>query len=196
MLQTQIANFWTWFTKRSDKLHSDNYDRSVLDELDVRICDWGLTWEIGPGFSKIWSLTISPGGDKTLLDKAKTVIDNAPQLSDWEFYFAKQEKKNWHIARLFDLNIEINASDWTYVILTYADHKNEVLLKADNLAEFDKKTQLLAADLILTNLLGEELKMEKIDFFDIVTDFDFDSKKGITKLKFLPAHITDKHHVK
>jgi len=194
MLESQIVDFWTWFTKRSDDLHSDNYDKSVLGELDETVCSWGLIWEIGPGFIKKWSLAISPNGDKELLDKAKNIIDKAPQLSDWEFYFAKQEKENWHIVRLVDLNIEINASDWTYIILQYDDYKKEVLIKADNLTKFDKETKRLAADLVLTNLLGEELKMEKVDFFDIVTDFD--SKNGITELKFLPAHISDKKYFK
>jgi len=115
-------------------------------------------------------------------------------LSDWEFYFAKQEKENCHIARLADLNIEINASDWTYIILQYDDHKNEILIKADNLIKFDKETKRLAADLILTNLPGEELKVDKVDFFDVITDFD--SKNGVTDLKFLPAHITDKKYFK
>ena len=151
-----------------------------------------LGWEIGPGLSKENSLTISPNGNKDLLDETKYIIDKAPQLEDWEFYFVKQPKENWHLAELVDTNIEIDASDWTYVLSRYEDENIEILLKADTLTNLDQETKELAADLILTNLLGEELKIQKIDFIDIVEKFD--EAKGITELKYLPAHITDKRY--
>jgi hypothetical protein len=44
----------------------------------------------------------------------------------------------------------------------------------------------------LTNLLGEELKIKKVDFIDIVEKFDVEM--GITELKFLPDHLTDKSY--
>jgi len=192
MLDLQITDFWSWFTENCDKLHSDNYDRAVLRKLDDTICDWGLTWEIGPGSFKENSLTISPNGDKSQLEKSIGIFDKAPQLRDWDFYYAKRAKENWQIARLVDINFDINASNWTYVILRYEDEKNELLLKAANLSKLDKETKELAADIILTNLLGEKLKIEKIDFFDIVTDFESDA--AVTNLKFLPAHINDKRY--
>lgn len=189
MKDKDILNFWSWFTKNSGNLHLDNYDKIILNELDRIISDWGLTWEIGPGLSKENSFTISPNGDKELLSKTKSIIDKAPQLNNWEFYFAKQSKENWYLARLVDTDFEIDASYWTYVLLKYEDAKIEILLKADTLSKLDKEIKQLAADLILTNLLGEELKIKKIDFIDIVERFD--NEKGITELKFLPAHITD-----
>ncbi len=81
MQDKDIVNFWSWFTKNSGNLHSDHYDKLILNELDRIISDWGLTWEIGPGLSKENSFTISPNGDKELLSKAKNIIDKAPQLS-------------------------------------------------------------------------------------------------------------------
>ena len=154
MFDFQIADFWAWFTENCDKLHSDNHDKGALRKLDETICDWGLTWEIGQGSIKENSLTISPNGDKNLLGKARGIIDKAPQLSDWDFYYAKQAKESWQIVRLVDINFDINASNWTYFILKYEDAKNELLLKADNLSKLDKETKELAADIILTNLLG------------------------------------------
>jgi hypothetical protein len=140
------------------------------------------------------SLTISPNGNDDLLNKAKSIIGQAPTIDDWEFYYSKQPKENWHIARLVDKAFDIDASDWTYVLFQYEDNKIEIVLKADSLSPLDKETKDLAADLILTNLLDEELKMEKIDFIDIVEKFEGD--KGITELKFLPAHLVDKQYIK
>ena len=192
MQDKDILTFWNWFTKNSVKLQSDNYDQDILDELDRTVSNWGFGWEIGPGLSKENSLTISPNGDKNLLGKTKEIIDKAPQLDNWEFYSAKQSKKNWHLAKLLDTDLQIDASNWTYVLLKYEDEKIEILLKADTLTKLDDELKELVADLILTNLLGEELKIEKIDFIDIVEKFD--DEKGITELKFLPDHLTDKSY--
>jgi len=192
MQDKDILNFWSLFAKNSGNLQSDNYDKNILNELDQIISNWGLGWEIGPGISKENSLTISPNGDKELLDKTNYIIDKAPQLDSWAFYSAKQSKENWHLATLVDTDFKIDASNWTYVLLKYEDEKTEILLKADSLANLDTETKELAADLILTNLLGEKLKIQKLDFIDVVEKFE--DEKGITELKFLPAHITDKNY--
>ena len=192
MQDKDILNFWNWFAKNSDNLQSDNYDKTLLDKLDKTISDWGLVWEVGPGLVKENSLTISPNGDKELLDKTNSIIERAPQLDNWEFFNAKQPKENWHLATLVDTGFEIDASDWTYVLLKYEDEKIEILLKADSLSNLDIEIKQLAADLILTNLLGEKLKIEKIDFIDFVDKFD--DEKGVTELKYLPAHISDKKY--
>lgn len=192
MQDKDIQNFWSWFTKNASSLQSDNYDKALLDKLDITISNWGLVWEVGPGLLKENSLTISPNGDKELLNKTSNIIDKAPQLDNWEFFNAKQPKQNWYLATLVDTGFEIDASDWTYVLLKYEDERIELLLKADSLTSLDIETKELAADLILTNLLGEKLKIEKIDFIDVVDRFD--NEKGVTELKYLPAHLSDKRY--
>jgi hypothetical protein len=192
MQDKDILDFWIWFAKNSNNLQSDGYDQNILNELNNFISNWDLGWEIGPGLSKENSLTISPNGNKDLLDKTNGIINKAPKLDNWEFYSTKQSKENWHLARLVDTDFEIDASNWKYVLLKYEDGKVEVLIKADELSHLDKETKELAADLILTNLLGEELKIQTIDFIDVVDEFD--DEKGITELKYLPAHITDKSY--
>jgi hypothetical protein len=143
MQDKDILNFWSWFAKNSDNLHSDNYDQNILNELDRIISNWGLTWEIGPGISKDYSLTISPEGDKELFETTNSIIDKAPQFDYWEFYSTKQPKENWHLARLVDTELEIDASNWTYVLLKYEDEKIEILLKADSLANLDTEKKHL-----------------------------------------------------
>ena len=122
-------------------LQSDNYDREVLDHFDRTVCDWDLVWEIGPGLKKENSLTISPNGDKDLLRKAKDIIDRAPNLDNWEFYYSKQPKENWHKAVLVDMALEIDALHWKYVLLQYEDDKIEIILKADSLSHLDQETK-------------------------------------------------------
>lgn len=187
-----IAEFWDWFAQNSTSLKSDRYDEILIDELDQIISNWDLVWEIGPGLTKSNSLTISPNGNKDLLDKAKSVIASAPELDTWEFYYLKQPKENWHKANLIDKAVKIDALEWTYILFQYEDKKIEIVLKADNLAHLDQETKELAIDLVLTNLLGEQLRIAKIDFFDIVEEFD--NAKGGIKLEYLPAHLSDKKY--
>jgi len=187
MLDFQITDFWEWFAKNSHKLQSDNYDIDFLKELDETISNWNLGWEIGAGLNKPNSLTISPNGNKELLEQTNKIINSAPGLDDWEFYSWKQSKENWHKAKLIDKKIEVDAIEWTYILLKYPDDKIEILIKADNLKPFDTMTRELAVDLVLTNLLGEKRKIEELDFIDIVDEFD--DEQGITTMKFLPAHL-------
>lgn len=189
MLDFQITDFWEWFAKNSERLRSDNYDRDLLEKLDRIISDWHFSWEIGPGVIESNSLTISPNGNKELLHQAGRIIERAPELDTWEFYSSKQPKENWFIARLIYEKADINALEWTYVLLKYPDGKLEIIIKADNLKSLDTKTRELAIDLVLTNLLGEKRKMEELDFVD--TTEEFDNEEQITALKFLPAHLEE-----
>jgi len=158
-----------------------------LEQLDNAISKWNLVWEIGPGLIKENSFTISPNGNITLSAFANYIIKSAPTLDNWEFYSWKQPKENWYAAKLSNSNSEVNAIDWTYVLLQYPDDKFEILIKADNLKPFATGTKELAVDLVLTNLLGEKKKMEELVLIDIVDEFD--NKEGGTKLLFLPLHI-------
>ena len=46
--------------------------------------------------------------------------------------------------------------------------------------------------LMLVLVVKLKIKIEKIDFIDIVDKFEDD--KGVTELKYLPAHLSDKRY--
>ncbi|XZF15907.1 hypothetical protein ACTHGU_07200 [Chitinophagaceae bacterium MMS25-I14] len=190
MQNKNILNFWKWFNDNKSKLESDSYDPSFIEKLDETITEWELDWEIGPGVLKENSMTISPKGNIKLLPATEKIIEKAPAIDDWEFYPVKQPKQNWFLLELPDDNINIDAKHWEYVLLQYKDGKIEVLIKADSLSEFDKDTKEIIADIVLTNLLGEKLFMEKVDYFDIVDEFE--SRKGVSRLEYLPKHLQGK----
>lgn len=52
MQDIDIEIFWKWFNDNKDKLESDSYDQTILQQLDMTISNWNLSWEIGPGQSK------------------------------------------------------------------------------------------------------------------------------------------------
>jgi hypothetical protein len=190
MQDKDILDFWRWFLENKAKLESDSYDPTTLHQLDKTISNWDLNWEIGPGQSKENSLTISPKGSYVLLPLTEQIISKAPPLDKWQFFSTKQPKTNWHLLELYQDNISVNASEWKYVLLKYEDEKIEVLIKADNLLKYDKETKELIVEIVLMNLLGERMFMERVDYFDVVNDFD--SEDGITKIKYLPKHLNDR----
>ena len=75
-------------------------------------------------------------------------------------------------------------------MLKYDDAKIDVLIKADNLLKYDKETKEFIVEIVLMNLLGERMFMERVDYFDVVDKFD--SEDGITEIKYLPTHLNDK----
>lgn len=186
----EIVQFWNWFVENSNQLEIHNCDPDMLLSLDNKILAWKLVWEIGPGETKENSLCISPNGNLLLLGDTEEIVSYAPNLSNWEFYHYKQPKLGWNKVHIRDRNLSFDAIDWTYVLLEYPDNKLECILKAENIKSLDEQTQFLAADIILTNLLGERSNMTDISFLDIVPEFDdptYLEKAG--SLKNLKAHL-------
>jgi hypothetical protein len=180
-----INNFWRWFKTNSDSLQSDKYPNDLFTELDKRLYDIGLYWEAGPGVKKENLLTISVSGRRELLDKAKELVANAPVIDDWEFDVLKKPKTNWDILEIPNDNIKISAINWTYTLLKYKDGKREILIKGESLSDFEKDKRIELAEIVLTNLLGEERMMNELDYLDVLelhdTTFDTRDIKGLTQ---------------
>ena len=177
--------FWNWFKANCNELHSDKYPNNVFTELDRRIVDFGLYWEVGPGISKDNLLTISTSGRRELFDRANSFVNHAPILDDWEFGILKKPKANWNILEIPDDNIKISAINWTYTLLKFKDGKREILIKGDTLTEFEKDKRIEFAEIVLTNLLGEERMMNDLEYVDVLelddTTYDMYNIEGLIK---------------
>jgi len=180
-----INNFWNWFRANSDNLQSDKYPNNSFSELDKRVYEMGLYWEAGPGEQKENLLTISVGGQRELLDKAKSLVSNAPLIDNWEFHLLKKPKINWDNLEIPNDNIKISAADWTYTLLKYKDGKREILIKGESLSGFEKDKKIELAEIVLTNLLGEERMMNELNYLDVLelddTTYDTRDIKGLTQ---------------
>ena len=167
-----INSFWNWFKTNADDLQSQSYPNSKLEELDRKVIDFGLRWEVGPGKEKSNSLTISPGGDQKKITLAKEFIQSSPTLESWEFYSFKQPKVNWDKLELPKYDIKITADSWTYTLLSYEDGKKEILIKGDSLNDIDPDYKVGVAEMVLINLIGEERMMTEVDFVDVLAPDD------------------------
>ena len=170
---TDIHDFWNWFKVNCNELHADKYPNNKLAELDRKVTQFGLRWEVGPGIDKENSFTISPNGDKGLINTIKEFISNAPIIASWEFYNFKQPKANWQILELPHSNIKITADNWAYTLLRYKDGKKEILIKGDTLAGIEPDSRIGVVEIVLTNLLGEEKMMNELDYVDVLDPEDY-----------------------
>jgi len=180
-------DFWNWFKLNCRNLHSDKYPNDTFRELDDRLYAMGLYWEVGPGVEKENLLIISVSGRRDRLDVARGLLANAPILDDWEFDLLKKQKTNWHKLEIPNDGIKISAANWTYVLLKYKDGKKEILIKADTLSGLEKDKKIELAEIVLTNLIGEEKVMNELDYLDIL-EID-DSTYDTQDIRDLDKHL-------
>lgn len=184
-----INSFWVWFSENYKNFGEHYENDELLNTLDNKIYDLGgYAWEIGPGIDTKNQLVISPGGDIDLLLDTKRIISYAPTLLDWSFYYAKPPKQ-WEF--LFDFEkedgsvVRIDASHWNYVLLKYDDGMFEIIIQTHDLAEFSEDDRLIACEILLDGILGEESRMLRICDIDTVDEFEDKYKMKGNNIKTL-----------
>jgi hypothetical protein len=170
----RVEVFWSWFTGIAAALATDVENPSLLQELDIRVreLDSMLSWEVGPGSSEPWQLVISPNLNRDLRQKAQEIVSLAPVLEGWEFHSARRPK-DWDYKFMMERSngresIELDASNWGFVLLEYPDGAREVVLQGTNLPTLDDDERWQAAAVTLEGILGEEVILERIDEFQLV----------------------------
>jgi len=189
----KIAEFWAWFSDNCDDFGVDFDNTELLSELDKRIDRLGgFSWEIGPGIVKENALVISPGGDFDLLEESKRIVSGAKECAGWEFYYAKQPKQ-WELIFDFETSdnkvVEVDGSQWEYVLLRYEDGLFEIIIKAPDLSRFDESDRITAAEILLDGILGEEVRIQSICGIDVVEAFEKPYQERAGNIKNLSSHL-------
>ncbi|MGX5817555.1 hypothetical protein ACWKWU_05125 [Chitinophaga lutea] len=190
-----ITVFWRWFGVNAPYLSPDNPDESVLASLDEKVADMGtFNWELGPGKEKPYLFTISPAGAPDQLPVTKQIISLAPELEDWEFYYAIQPK-DWDYYFEYELLnggfIGIDVSGWTYVLLEYNDSMFDILVKAPELMALPEADRNIAAEIALNCTIGEALRLERIAKLEVVGDFETEFIPHASSITVLETHLGD-----
>ncbi len=148
---------------------------AAKEAMDNHILDFGLfSWEIGEGTARPHYFTISPNGDPKRLELSRRIMDAAPNLRDWEFYYCKPPK-NWDFKfEMYDrylIKQQFDASAWEFALVEQPENQIEIIIKTDNLEPLDVDDELDAGDFAITQILGEELIIEYLEAFEMVTEF-------------------------
>ena len=188
-----INMFWDWFSNYYKEI-GENFDNEmVLTEIDDKLMDLGgFAWEIGPGSKAINQLVISPGGDPDLLPITKDIVSYAKIIPGWEFHYAKPPKE-WDLIFDFEKDngdvIDINASSWQYVLLKYEDGVFEIILQTHDLDGLSEDDRLVASEILLDGILGEEVRMLHINYIDVVDSFDDQHLNKSSDIMYLKNHL-------
>lgn len=177
-IENRSAEFWNWFQLVAPSLAADLTSKQLLADLDAQIRELNpsLSWEVGPGRRKPLQLVISPNLDRSLRAVARKIISLAPELSEWEFHGARQVK-NWDYRVEIRAGqgggpIELDASNWTFVLLKYPDGTHEVLLRGTGAMSLSDEERWHVAAIVLESVIGEELLLDRIDEFDLVDELE------------------------
>jgi hypothetical protein len=178
-----VRNFWQWFSFNQNDFGQAFENVELLHDLDQQISKLGnFSWEIGPGENKDNQLVISPNGDADLLTASTAIIALAPELDKWEFYYAKPPK-HWNLVFEFiteqNEEIVIDASKWTYVLLKYPDCTFEVIIRLPEYKMLNEDERIIAAEIFLDSVLGEETRIKLINRIEVVAKFseEFEGKE-------------------
>ena len=190
---TAIINFWDWFSRNCSNFGTNHENAHLSEELDAQVKRLGsFSWEIGPGKIKDHLLVISPSGDMAMLQETKTIIDNAIPCDGWEYYYAKQPKQ-WDLRFYFmtgrGTRLEVDASQWEYVLLMYEDGMFTIIIKASDLQHLDDNDKLTAAEIVLDGVLGEELRLQSFCEIDVVGEFDSEYVGKESNMRGIAHHI-------
>lgn len=177
MRAQDISDFWNWFASKTGVIGFDPTEPEFVRALDekVRRVESELSWEIGPGQVKTWALVISAGFRAELRSIARAVIEAAPKLPEWEF-LSSRPPKDWDYVFQLQRNegeaLQIDASDWTFLLLQYPDGSREILLKGDAASQISDDERREAATIVLESILGEEKLMDFAGSYELVGDID------------------------
>ena len=187
----EILGFWEWFKSISDALHADMKNSDILKVLDNRIKEIGpFDWEIGPLNETVLYLAISPCLNQELMKKTIEIVGNAPSCPGWTFLYAKPSKgysPTFNMINEYGRAIEVNTSTWMYVLFYFDDGTLDIDVKISTV-HGDVKTEALAVEIALTNIIGEEKFIKLLKNVRIVNDFGSDEFNA-TSIKYLSNHL-------
>lgn len=166
-------NFWHWFALNISSVTNMYSNRAFNDlskamnrELD-RV-DEKLAWEIGPGKSKQYLLTISSEGNPRLRHIAETMIQFAPELADWEFYSSRPARQPAGKVYLPERNIEFDTSGWKFIPSEHPEiGRLNLTVLDERLALSNREAALKAVSIYLDELLGEDTVETWIGEFEV-----------------------------
>jgi hypothetical protein len=189
----KIKKFWSWFSENCQNFGKDFANQELLVKLDVLVGQFGnLSWEVGPGKTLENALVLSPNGDLKQLPLTKKIIALAKECSGWEYYYAKPSKQ-WDLKFDFETThgdlIQINAFEWEYDLLKYEDDMFEIIIKSLQLSQLGDDDKLIAAEIALDGILGEELRIQTIDKIEIVEEFEKLDQNKASNIKDLAKHF-------
>ncbi len=183
-------SFWQWFAANADRIAADPNNADLVNQLDQLVVEvWPeLAWEIGPDPSGDWYFALSPNLNRSLVASAEEAIRDAPTVTGWRLYPARQ-RKAWDGKFEFESQgrvLRFDSSGWQYVLLRYPEGDTEVVLSAPEAATLPDDDRWQAAAIVIEGLLGEACLLEHVNSFALEPGLDEKLSAKLKPLQQLP----------
>lgn len=195
-MQAQIHQFWYWFNQNQAQFKNIQNPERVRELLDNQLLVFGkVSWGIDMPKKDEYVLTISPNGDEKLFYTIKRLVEFAPNLSDWDFRYCKPPELDWDFQfeafNTFYILQKYDASEWSFVLIEEEDYRIRVEIKTPNLDSLDLEEKLIAIDMAVTRLLGEELRIKEVHSVTLTHQFEPEDKDWIYPMKEFRKRFLD-----
>lgn len=201
ILSNHAKNFWKWFEEHveliEEVLQSTGHPKTefIIQQLNQYILVMGnFKWDIKHPNENSFHFILSPNNNRELLNRSQRIIEEAPQLSKWSFFSAQPPTGELTVS-LYDNEMDVqlvDAQNWNAILLPSSNNRFELIIEADTSWELDEDIQLIAVDLLLNQLIGEELKIKAFNGLEIVKRYDFNQNEEFFKLKDLLFFLKNK----
>ncbi len=203
-MDLKIRKFWMWFVKNDELIrkaleHGSEANKAHLTRIfDNKVLEIGnFSWDIEEGNLRKYAFTVSPNRDRELLLLSKELVSRSPELSHWEFHYARPARTPDFSVRVFDEHMNphhIGALHWKFLLTLKPNHTASILLEVPELGKIDHETCEEAADALITGILGEEHRILYIDSIEITgrlgkefEDLTFPVSELVFRMRYLTA---------
>lgn len=195
-MHSQIQQFWYWFIQNQENFKIIKNPERIRDLIDNQVLIFGkLSWDIGRLENNKYAFTFSPNGDKKMFYITKKIVELAPNIPDWEFHYCKPPESDWDLQ--FDayntsyMLQKYDASEWSFVLIEEEDYHIRVDIKAADLESLDWEDKLIAIDMAVTKLLGEEVRIKEVHSVTLTHQFDPQDKEWIYPMEEFRKRFLD-----
>jgi len=196
----KIEAFWAWFALNrlliEQVVAGNNHPKTqtIVEQFDHHILDLGrFKWMLDNPYENYFTLTLSPNKDPENHKKSRAIIADAPYYPNWAFYDHIQSI-GLSPFEIYDAQMDIQEIDpepWMFSIKATKDKRFDLTLMQTNCEKIDVETREIAAEIALSNLIGEALRIEKISQIKLVSESD-DIPNKFYPFHKLPALLSER----
>ncbi len=176
----KIEAFWAWFETNRTLIEAvvtgDNHPKTqtIVEQFDHHILDLGrFKWMLDNPTAQNFTFTLSPNNDSELYKKSRAIIADSPYFSNWTFYDHIQSI-GLVPFEIYDAQMDIQEIDpapWKFSLKEAGDNRFDLTLLQTNCDRIDSETCELAAEIALSNILGEGHKIDAIHSVKLAKEF-------------------------
>lgn len=172
--QIDIKSFWNHLTPLLLEINISPENNELIHRIDNFISEEAeFDWEYGPSSTADFYFCLSPNLREELIDDVERMIALAPSIDGWEFIAGKPRKDEivpWIMLGENDEEIEVDPSEWRFILYKFKDNTFDIDVKLDGL-NGSQDFQYLVVNIFLTSALGEKEFMRLIKNINIVEEF-------------------------